>query len=37
LATGNNAKLALEGALKDAVSKLVNDSDFIMALLGAKK
>lgn len=37
LATGNNAKLALEGALKDAVSKLVNDSDFIMALMGTKK
>jgi uncharacterized lipoprotein YajG len=37
LATGNNAKLALEGALKDAVSKLVNDSDFIMALMGTRK
>lgn len=37
LATGNNAKLALEGALKDAVSKLVNDSDFIMALMETKK
>ena len=37
LATDNNAELALEGALKDAVSKLVNDSDFIMALMGTKK
>jgi uncharacterized lipoprotein YajG len=37
LATGNNAKLALEGALKDAVSKLINDSDFIMALMVTKK
>ncbi|MDO9531979.1 MAG: YajG family lipoprotein [Deltaproteobacteria bacterium] len=37
LATGNNAKLALEGALKDAVSKLINDSDFIMALMETKK
>jgi uncharacterized lipoprotein YajG len=37
LATGNNAKLALEGALKDAVSKLVNDSEFIRALMGTKK
>ena len=37
LATGNNAKLALEGALKDAVPKLLNDSDFIMALMQAKK
>ncbi len=37
LSTGNNAKLALEGALKDAVSKLVNDSEFIIALMGTKK
>ena len=37
LATDNNAELVLEGALKDAVSKLVNDSDFIMALMGTKK
>lgn len=33
LATGNNAKLALEGALKDAVSILVNDPEFIRALM----
>ena len=33
LATGRNAKLALDGALKDGVSKLVNDSEFIMALM----
>ena len=33
LATGKNAKIALEGALKDAVSKLVNDPEFIKALM----
>jgi uncharacterized lipoprotein YajG len=37
LATGQNAKLALEGALKDAVSKLVNDSEFIWALMQCKE
>jgi uncharacterized lipoprotein YajG len=37
LATGNNAKLSLEGALKDAISKLVNDSEFIIALMETKK
>lgn len=37
LSTGNNAKLALEGALKDAIAKLINDSEFIMALMGTKK
>lgn len=36
LATGKNAKLALEGALKDAISKLVNDTEFIRALMQSK-
>ena len=36
LATGKNAKLALEGALKDAISKLVNDTEFIKALMESK-
>jgi uncharacterized lipoprotein YajG len=36
LMTGNNAKLALEGALKDAISKLVNDTEFIKALMESK-
>jgi uncharacterized lipoprotein YajG len=36
LMTGNNAKLALEGALKDAISKLVNDTEFIRALMQSK-
>ena len=36
LATGKNAKLALEGALKDAISKLVNDTEFIKTLMESK-
>jgi uncharacterized lipoprotein YajG len=36
LAIGKNAKLALEGALKDAISKLVNDTEFIKALMESK-
>jgi len=36
LMTGNNARIALEGALKDAVSNLVNDSKFIIALMESK-
>jgi uncharacterized lipoprotein YajG len=37
IATGNNAKKALEGALKDAVPKLVNDSKFIIALMESSR
>jgi uncharacterized lipoprotein YajG len=37
LSTGNNAKLALEGALKDAIPKLVNDPKFITALMGTAR
>jgi len=33
LATGKNAKIALEGALREAVSILVNDPEFIKALM----
>lgn len=37
LASGNNAKTALEGALRDAVAKLTKDDEFIKALLKSKK
>lgn len=37
LATGNNAKKALDGALKDAIPKLMNDQKFIIALMETKK
>ena len=38
LASGKNAKAALDQAMKDAVLKLVNDKDFLAALfLAAKK
>ena len=33
--TGDNAKIALDAALNDAVAKLVGDTAFIRALLGA--
>lgn len=33
LMTGENAKIALEGALKDAVAKLMQDESFIKSLL----
>ena len=33
LASGENARIALNGALKDAVQKLVNDPEFINCLL----
>lgn len=36
LCSGKNAKMALEEALKDAISKLMNDSSFIAALLKAE-
>lgn len=35
LASGENAKIALDEALKDAVSKLFNDGTFIDALFKA--
>jgi uncharacterized lipoprotein YajG len=37
LATGSNAKKALDGALKDAIPKLMNDQKFIIALMETKK
>lgn len=37
LASGNNAKKALDGALKDAIPKLMNDQKFIIALMENKK
>jgi uncharacterized lipoprotein YajG len=37
LATGSNAKKALDGALKDAIPKLMNDQKFIIALMESKK
>lgn len=37
LATGSNAKVALDAALRDAVSQLFADSEFIEALLKAGK
>ena len=37
LRTGSNAKVALDAALKDAVSQLVNDGAFIGALLNLTK
>jgi uncharacterized lipoprotein YajG len=36
IASGANAKMSLEGALKDAVSKLMNDSAFTTALVQAE-
>lgn len=33
LATGENAQIALNGALKDAIQKLVRDPEFINCLL----
>lgn len=36
LCSGKNAKMALEKALKDAISKLMHDSSFIAALLKTK-
>jgi len=36
ICSGKNAKIALEKALKDAITKLMNDSSFITALLKAK-
>ena len=36
LATGSNAKKALDGALKDAIPKLMNDQKFIIALMENK-
>jgi uncharacterized lipoprotein YajG len=35
LASGKNAKIALEGALKDVVAKLMQDESFIKAILQA--
>ena len=36
LATGGNAKRALDGALKDVIPKLMNDQKFIIALMESK-
>lgn len=36
LATGSNAKRALDGALKDVIPKLMNDQKFIIALMESK-
>ncbi len=36
LATGGNAKMALDGALKDVIPKLMNDQKFIIALMESK-
>jgi uncharacterized lipoprotein len=35
LCSGENAKIALEGALKNAIEKLMQDEDFIKAILQA--
>jgi uncharacterized lipoprotein YajG len=37
IAGGENARLALNAALKDALGKMFNDTDFIATLLEAKK
>jgi hypothetical protein len=37
LASGKNAKIALEGALKDAISKLFDDPTFIDSIFKASK
>lgn len=37
ITSGNNARLALNAALKDALEKIFNDTDFIDTLLKAKK
>ena len=37
LASGKNAQIALDGALGDAVSKLVNDPSFIAAIMTSEK
>ncbi len=37
LAGGNNAKIALEGALRDAMAKLFDDSAFLNSLMTAAK
>jgi uncharacterized lipoprotein YajG len=37
LASGENARLALNSALKDALEKMFNDTDFIATLLKANK
>jgi hypothetical protein len=36
-ASGENAQVALNGALKDAIQKLVNDPEFVNCLLGSGK
>ena len=37
LASGENAQIALNGALKDAIQKLVNDPEFVTCLLDSGK